>query len=72
MSTFEPLSAAPEGAGQARYIHIVGATVWVDDAPADESWPRHVVGMVDGACWEAVDGPAHRDPTGGGGGAQLG
>ena len=65
MSTFEPRSAAPEGASQSRYIHVIGASVWVDDAPADETWPRHVVGVLDGACWYAVDVPADLDPSDG-------
>ena len=39
--------------------------MWVDATPADESWPRHVVGILDGACWYAVDVPAGADPSDG-------
>ena len=39
--------------------------MWVDDTAADESWPRHVVGVLDGACWYAVDVPAGTDPSDG-------
>ena len=46
-------------------MHVVGASVWVDALPADESWPRHVVGVLDGACWYAVDVPEGDDPSDG-------
>jgi len=65
MSTFEPLSVAPDEPIDARYVHVVGATVWVDAVPADLGWPRHVVGLLDGACWYAVDVPADVDPSDG-------
>ncbi|MET0146916.1 MAG: NAD(+) diphosphatase [Ilumatobacteraceae bacterium] len=65
MSTFEPRSVAPELSAGARYVHVVGGLVWVDDAAADETWVQHVVGMLDGACVYAVDVPADIDPSDG-------
>lgn len=57
-------SMAPAGA-PGRFVHVVGARVWVDDRPADASWPTHVVGLIDGACWFAVDVPDGHDPSDG-------
>ena len=34
-------------------------------SPADETWSRHVVGVLDEACWYAVDVPAGADPSDG-------
>jgi NAD+ diphosphatase len=62
---FEPRSVAPKEVTDVAFVHVVGASVWVDDAPADESWPRHVVGVLDGACWYAVDVPHGVDPSDG-------
>jgi NAD+ diphosphatase len=60
-----PCSVVPEGVSGVRYVHVVGTSVWLDDAPADESWPSHVVGVLDGALWHAVDVPADIDPSDG-------
>ena len=57
-------SVAPEGAG-GRYVHVVGARVWVDDRPADDAWTTYVVGVIDGECWYAVDVPEGTDPSDG-------
>ncbi|MET0579253.1 MAG: NAD(+) diphosphatase [Ilumatobacteraceae bacterium] len=65
MTSFEPRSALPEELTDTRYIHVVGASVWVDAEPADPDWPRHVVGLLDGAGWYAVDVPAGTDPSDG-------
>jgi NAD+ diphosphatase len=65
MMSFEPRSSAPDEVGEEAYVHVVGASVWVDTAPADGSWPRHVVGVLDGACWYAVDVPHGVDPSDG-------
>jgi NAD+ diphosphatase len=54
-------SEPPEHAGSHRYVHVIGSAVFVDDRPADGSWERHVVGVVDGAAWWAVDVPADAD-----------
>jgi NAD+ diphosphatase len=62
---FEPRSVAPDDATEVAYVHVVGSSVWVDAAPADESWSRHVVGVLDGACWYAVDVPSGVDPSDG-------
>ncbi len=57
-------SVPPEGA-PGRFVHVVGGRVWVDDRPGDESWPTHVVGLVDGDCWFAVDVPDGHEPSDG-------
>jgi len=50
---------------RARFIHVVGVDVWVDDEPADTAWTSHFVGVLDGvACW-AVDVPDGDDPSDG-------
>ncbi len=50
-----------EHAGGHRYIHVIGTTVFVDTELADESWERHVVGIVEGDAWWAIDVPADAD-----------
>ncbi len=62
---FEPRSVAPDEVTDVAYVHVVGTSVWIDATPADETWPRHVVGVLDGACWYAVDVPAGADPSDG-------
>jgi NAD+ diphosphatase len=64
-SLYQPLNEVPEGfSGAKRYVHVIGATVFVDDRPEDDDWPRHFVGIVDGAGWWAVDVPADSpDPS---------
>jgi NAD+ diphosphatase len=62
---FVPMNLAPPAGGPSRFIHVVGAAVWVDDAPADESWTTHFVGVLDDvACW-AVEVPDGSDPSDG-------
>ena len=63
MSTFEPLSAAARGrrarpATSTSSAPRCGSTT----RRPTTSWPRHVVGVVDGACWYAVDVPADARP----------
>jgi NAD+ diphosphatase len=62
---YAPLDAEPEAhAGGRRYVHVVGGKVFVDDRPADDAWDRHVVGVVEGELWIAVDVPAEaEDPS---------
>jgi NAD+ diphosphatase len=63
---FRPLNALPpDFAGGARYVHVVGSSVFVDDLPADDGWDQHVVGIVDGCAWHAVDVPHGHDPSDG-------
>lgn len=57
-------STAPAGAA-GRFVHVIGGRVWVNDQPADTGWSTHVVGLVDGVCWFAVDVPADHDPSDG-------
>ena len=47
------------------FVHVVGTSVWVAPAPADDTGRVHVVGVLDGACWYAVDVPAGTDPSDG-------
>jgi NAD+ diphosphatase len=65
MSGFEPCHHVPEGGTAASFVHVVGTSVWVAPAPANDGWPIHVVGILDGACWYAVDVPAGTDPSDG-------
>ena len=65
MSRFEPRHTAPEESGEATYVHVVGTSVWVAPEPAHPGWPLHVVGVLDGACWYAVDVPGGSDPSDG-------
>jgi len=62
---YAALIAAPtDHAGGHRYIHVIGAKVFVDTTIADESWERHIVGVVDGDAWWAIDVPADaEDPS---------
>jgi NAD+ diphosphatase len=67
VSTFEPTTVAPEGITEIVYVHVIGTTVWTDGRLADPSWRTHVVGVLDGAVWHAVDVPAGEDPSDGAG-----
>lgn len=59
---FRPLNQAPVGhAGAHRYVHVIGATVFVDDRTADDRWEAHFIGLVDGQAWWAVDVPHDAD-----------
>jgi NAD+ diphosphatase len=51
-------------AGGHRYIHVIGTKVFVDTEVADDGWDRHIVGIVEGDAWWAVDVPADaEDPS---------
>lgn len=63
---YAPLISAPEAHvdwndGAHRYIHVIGATVFVDDRPAEDGWDHHVIGIVGGELWWAVDVPIEAD-----------
>ncbi len=62
---YDALIAAPHGhTGGNRYIHVIGTTVFVDDRPAEDGWVHHVVGVVNGELWWAVDVPQEvEDPS---------
>jgi len=62
---YAALNVEPIGhAGGHRYIHVIGTSVFVDTELADSSWGRHVVGIVDGDAWWAVDVPTDaEDPS---------
>ena len=65
MSSFEPTTIVPDGVDDEVFVHVIGATVWTDERPADGSWRTHVVGVLGGAVWHAVDVPAGEDPSDG-------
>ena len=48
-----------------RYVHVVGASVWVDDQPADDTWGQHFLGLLDGQAMWGVDVPFGIDPADG-------
>jgi NAD+ diphosphatase len=55
---YAALNTAPsDHAGGHRYVHVIGTSVFVDTELADDSWERHVVGIVEGDAWWAVDVP---------------
>ena len=61
---FRPLNLAPpDHRGEHRYVHVIGAGVFVDDRPGDPAWVAHFVGLVDGHAWWAVDVPHGDDPS---------
>ena len=65
MSAFTPSHSVPTDASRHRYFHVVGASVWVSDAPHSDEWPAHFLGMLDDeACW-GVDVPHGEDPADG-------
>ena len=49
--------------GPHRHVHVVGTQVFVDDRRADDSWPSHFVGVLDGEGWWAVVVPDGEDPS---------
>lgn len=51
--------------GSHRYVHVVGASVWVGAERVDETWSLHMVGVVRDEVWWAVDVPDGRDPSDG-------
>jgi NAD+ diphosphatase len=61
---FRPLNVPPAGhAGSHRYVHVIGAAVFVDDRPAEDHWSSHFIGIVDEQAWWAIDVPAGDDPS---------
>jgi NAD+ diphosphatase len=62
--SFRPLNVPPpKHDGDHRYVHVIGASVFVDDRPADATWSAHFVGVVDEQAWWAVDVPGDDDPS---------
>ena len=60
---FDPSFVPPVEARTHRYLHVIGATVFVDNQVDEDSWPRHFLGMFgDEACW-AIDVPHGHDPS---------
>ncbi len=64
MPSFSPAHQPPDSVGTHRYIHVIGASVWVIDEPADD-WPKHFLGMMDDEAVWGVDVPHGSDPADG-------
>lgn len=63
---FVPLIVPPaHHVGEHRFVHVVGAHVFVDDRCGDDAWSTHFVGLVDGQAWWGVDVPTGVDPSDG-------
>jgi NAD+ diphosphatase len=62
---YAPLVVVPhDHSGGHRYVHVIGSSVFLDDRPAADGWVHHVVGVVGGDVWWAVDVPAEaEDPS---------
>ena len=63
--TFELMTTPPVDPDAHRFVHVIGTSVYVDDTPAEESWPRHFVGVLDGRALFAIDVPDGEDPSDG-------
>jgi NAD+ diphosphatase len=63
VATFNPAFQPPEHVESQRFVHVIGAKVFVDDRPADDGWPRHFLGMLAGEAWWAIDVPVGDDPS---------
>ena len=63
MPSFNPALRPSDAVGGHRYIHVIGATVFVDDRPGDPTWPRHFLGMLDDEAVWGVDVPHGDDPS---------
>jgi NAD+ diphosphatase len=63
-AAFRLLTVPPDDLGaEHRYVHVIGATVFVDDRIGEARWHAHFVGVVDGHAWWAVDVPPDDDPS---------
>ena len=59
---YSPINIDPvDHLGGHRYIHVIGTSVFIDTEIADDSWDRHVVGVVNGDAWWAIDVPSDAD-----------
>ena len=65
VATFHLAARAPGPGVPVRYTYVVGTSVHISDDPADPSWPRHVVGVLDRSRSYAVDVPDGDDPSDG-------
>lgn len=60
---FVPSTHVSPDARAHRYVHVIGAKVFVDDRPADDEWQRLFLGMEgDVAVW-GIDVPHGEDPA---------
>jgi NAD+ diphosphatase len=62
---FVPSLLPPDGMVAARWFHVVQTRIYESDAPTDDGWTTHFLGILDGvACW-GVDVPVEADPSDG-------
>lgn len=62
-ANFRPSLNPSDSAAEHRYIHVIGAKVFIDDRPAEEGWEQHFLGMHgEVACW-GIDVPHGEDPA---------
>lgn len=64
-ATFQIVPTPPPGLDRRRFVHVIGTSVFTDDVLADESWPTHFVGVLEGCALYAVDVPDGSDPCDG-------
>jgi NAD+ diphosphatase len=66
VSSFVPLVVLPaDHAGEALYVHVIGSSVWLGSELGSPDWTAHLVGVVGGQAWWAVDVPSDHDPSDG-------
>jgi NAD+ diphosphatase len=66
VTSFVPLIVLPsDHSGSALYVHVIGSSVWLEPAVADPGWTAHLVGIVGGQAWWAIDVPDDHDPSDG-------
>jgi NAD+ diphosphatase len=66
VTSFVPLVVLPtDHTGGAQYVHVIGSSVWIGPAIASAEWTAHLVGVVGGEAWWAVDVPNDDDPSDG-------
>jgi NAD+ diphosphatase len=63
MSGFNPAHTPSADAVEHRYIHVIGASVFVDDRPAEDRWATHFLGMQGTVAVWGVDVPHGEDPS---------
>jgi len=70
MSSFIPAFSPPPADDlvirRHRYIHVIGASVWVADEQHSAEWPAHFIGMLDDEAVWGIDVPHGHDPADGG------
>jgi NAD+ diphosphatase len=63
MAGFNPAMRPDDRTSEHRFIHVIGASVFIDDRAGDDGWPLHFVGMLDDVAVWGVDVPRGEDPS---------